>query len=395
MELAELREHRVGVLMSGGLSCTAVGSWLVENGVECAAFVADIGQHNPFTPTALAELLERHGLRSQVVDLRTQMAEICLDLVRYQATYEGGYWNTTSASRATLVDGLADRLRAAGCTVLAHGCVGGGNDQARFARYTAALAPDLAVFAPWTNPWLLERFPGRQSMTDYLLERGFPVEFARFSGYSIDGNLGGFAHDSDELEHLTTPARIIEPVMMNWPQDAPDEAETCRIRFTEGRLVEINGEPVSPLHGILTANEIGGRNGVCLRSLVENRVNGTKCRGVYEAPGLEVLGQSLAALYQVTLDKAATDLMHVLSRQLGRAAYEGRWFDAGARAARAAADLLARNATGCVEVDLYKGNVTVSRLDLAGDVPGVDRQTRFGHGGLSWRAEPMASLASR
>lgn len=385
MEIDELRDHRVGVLMSGGLSCTAFGGLLQDSGVEIVSVVADIGQHGPFPPGVLAELLASQGFRTQVVDLRAPMAELCLDLVKYQARYDGGYWNTTSASRLTLVAGLAEPLRAAGCTVLAHGCVGDGNDQGRIARYAATLAPDLTVFTPWTHHWSLERFPNRRSMTDYLLARGFPAEFDRFTDYSVDGNLGGYSHDGGELERLTTSARTIEPFMTTWPNAARDEAEMLRVRFVAGRPVEINGTQVSPLQGILLANEIGRRNGLSMRSVVENRVNGTKCRGVYEAPGLEVLGQCLAALYQVTLDRAATDLFHLLSRRIGHAVYEGRFLDPATAAARAAVDRLAADATGTVEVDLYKGGIMVNELQP--DRGGVTRQTRFRHGGLRWHTE--------
>jgi argininosuccinate synthase len=387
MEIGELRDHRVGILMSGGLSCTALGGLLRDSGVESVSFVADIGQHDLFPPATLADILISQGFRTQVVDLRAPMAELCLDLVRDQARYDGGYWNTTSGSRLTLVAGLAEPLRAAGCTVLAHGCVGGGNDQGRIARYAATLAPDLTVFTPWTHDWALERFPDRQSMTDYLLASGFPTEFAGFTDYSVDGNLGGYAHDGGELERLTTSARTIEPFMTTWPDAARDWAELVRVRFVEGRPVEINGTDVSPLQGMLLANEIGRRNGIAVRSVVENRVNGTKCRGVYEAPGMEVLGQCLAALYQVALDRAATDLLRLLSRRIGQAVYEGRFLDTATAAARAAMDRLAAHATGTVEVELYRGNIMVNELQP--DDGGVTRQTRFRHGGHRWHTEPQ------
>lgn len=387
MQPADLRGHRVGVLMSGGLSCTAVGVWLADRGVDTVCYVADIGQHVPYPAAELADLFTRHGLATHVVDLRTQMAELCLDLVTYQATHDGGYWNTTSGSRAVLVAGLVDPLRAGGCSVLAHGCVGGGNDQGRFARYAAALAPDLAVFTPWTQDWLVQRFPDRHSMAECLDAHGFPAEFTRFTGYSIDGNLGGVAHDGDGLECLDRPVRGLEPLMSRWPRQAGDEPETLRVRFVAGRPVELNGEPVSALRCMLLANEIGGRNGMSIRTVVENRVNGTKCRGVYEAPGLDVLGRSLAALYQVTLDRAGTELLHTLSRQLGRAVYEGRLLAPATAAARAAADALAAHATGTVEVDLYKGSLVVQALHPDRGAPGVVQQTRFRHGGHRWHSE--------
>jgi len=385
MDLTALREHRVGVLASGGLSATTIGAWLAENGVDTVSYVADIGQDVPFGAAELSGLLDEQGLPNRVVDLRGEMAETDLDLIRYQATYDGGYWNTTGAARGeVLVAGLAGELRTDGCTVLVHGCVGGGNDQARFARYGAALASDLTVFTPWTQPWLLERFPSRASMTEYLLELGYPKSFADYTDYSVDGNLGGYSHESCDLEELDTRSDVITPIMTRWPQQAPDTAETFRVRFSGGRPVDIDGLAVDAVQAVLAANEAGRRNGISLLSVVENRVNGTKCRGVYEAPGLEVLGRCLNALYQTTLDKDATELARTLFQRLGRATYEGTMLEPAALAARAAADLLTQRATGTIEVDLYKGNVIVSGVREIADLPGTERQTRFTNGGHAW-----------
>lgn len=387
MDLTELRGHRVGVLASGGLSATAIGAWLAENGVETVSYIADIGQEAPFGPSELSALFDKQGMPNRVVDLRADMAETYLELLRYQATYEGGYWNTTGAARKVLVAGLSGELRADGCTVLVHGCVGGGNDQTRFARYCAALAPELTVFTPWTRPWLLERFPNRESMTAYLLAGGYPEVFAEYTGYSVDGNLGGYSHESGALEALDTRSDVVSPILTQWPRQGADTAETFQVRFSRGRPVEINGNAVDAVQAVLLANEAGRRNGISLRSVVENRVNGTKCRGVYEAPGLEVLGQCLAALYQTTLDKEATELARTLFQRLGRATYEGKLLEPAALAAGTAVDSLTRSATGTVEVDLYKGNVILSGVLELPDLPGTERQTRFTNGGHAWHIQ--------
>lgn len=387
MDLTALRAHRVGVLGSGGLSATTIGAWLNESDVETVSYIADIGQDRPFSPGELSALFDKQGLTNRVIDLRSQMAETYLDLLKYQATYEGGYWNTTGAARKILVEGLVPELRADGCTVLVHGCVGGGNDQSRFARYCGALAPDLKVFTPWTNPWMLERFPSRESMTEYLRSRGYPGVFADYTGYSVDGNLGGYSHESGALEQLDTRSEVVSPILTTWPQQAADASEAFRVRFVAGRPVEINGHAVDAVQAIMVANEVGRRNGISPISVVENRVNGTKCRGVYEAPGLEILGQCLKALYQTTLDKEAAELARILFQRLGRAAYEGRLVEPAAVAARSAADSLTEVATGTVEVDLYKGNVIVSAVSDNANRPGAERQTRFTNGGQSWHVQ--------
>lgn len=393
MEIAELRRRRVGVLMSGGLSCTAVGVWLAEQGVDVVPFVADLGQRVPFPPGELAEVLGRCGPAARVVDLRAETAALAMDLARWQATHDGGYWNTTSGSRHTLVTGLVQPLRDAGCTVLVHGCVGGGNDEGRFARYAAVHAPDLTVFSPWANAWLRERFPGRRAMADYLRERGLPEVFGDYVDYSVDGTLAGFSHDGGDLERLDTPVSAVTPLMTTWPSAARERGESVRIRFAAGRPVAVDDAAPGAVAVLTRLNELGGRNGLALRSLVENRVNGTKCRGVYEAPGLEILGTALGALYQVVLDRPAADLLHSLARRLGRAVYEGRLDDPAGRAARTAADLLAEAATGEVEVELYRGNITVVRVAPSVTPPGVRRQTRFADGGNHWTTDrqPVAA----
>jgi argininosuccinate synthase len=382
----KLANETVGILVSGGLSAMTVGAYLADRGVTVSCYVADIGQPGALSPARVTELLSANGLRAQLVDLRDLMADRCADLIRYQATYDGGYWNTTGASREVLVSGLAKILCADGCTMLAHGCVGGGNDQRRFARYAAALAPELRVFAPWTEDWMLDRFPDRASMASYLDSLGFPGELTSAAGYSVDGNLGGCSHESAELESLRTPAiDHMTPLMTTWPQHSSSAGpDRFSVRFAAGRPVSINGRPVTLVEAISAANLIGGHGGIPPLSVVENRVNGTKCRGVYEAPGLELLGRCLSYLYQVCLDKPAAALLRSMSGVLSTAIYEGRMHDQASSAARAAADLLARTANGNVEVEIYRGSIALRGID---DSPTTARQTRFGSGGHQWRPE--------
>jgi argininosuccinate synthase len=323
------------------------------------------------------------------------MARTCVDLVRYQASYEGGYWNTTGASREVLVAGLADELASDGCTVLAHGCVGGGNDQLRFARYVAEFAPKLRVFAPWTAGWALDRFPDRAAMASYLASLGFPADVTGLDGYSIDGNLGGCSHESLALESVDSPAMDhLRPLMTVWPNQAASEPETFEVQFAQGRPVAINGRAVTETEAIREANAAGRRAGLPPRSVIENRTNGTKCRGVYEAPGLDLLGRCLEFIYQATLEAPAAGLLRDLSALLGAAVYQARTHDQAATAARAAADVLASAASGTVEAELYRGNILLRGLADLPVTPRAPRQTRFGTGGHQWHTEQPA-LASR
>lgn len=382
----ELAGENVGVCVSGGLSCLAVAAWLAASSVPTTAFVADIGQADHRDVRGLARSLEAAGVAVVTLDLRDEIARLGLDLVRYQARYEGGYWNTTSGSRMVLVAGLADAMRRAGCTVLAHGCVGGGNDQRRFARYAKALAPDLRVVSPWTDPDLRARFPGRKEMAGYLREVGLTADPRSTADYSADGSLAGFAHDGTALERLDTPDAAAWWALTQAPRRAQDEPEPVTVTVAGGRPTAIGAVPGQERELLERANAIAGRHGVGLHSVVENRINGTKCRGVYEAPGLELLGFCVARVYQVAMDSDAQRLMQGLSEMIGRGVYEGRYLDPAIRAARAAADVLIDSAGATVEVttELYKGGISFLGLSHDRGEPVAPRQTRFTGGGQNW-----------
>ena len=377
----------VGMCVSGGLSSLAVAAFLAEAGVDTTAFVANLGQVPRQEIGALARSLESSGLKTVVVDLRDSMAEFALDLVRYQARYEGGYWNTTSGSRMVLVSGLAEVIRGAGCTALGHGCVGGGNDQRRFDRYVAQLAPDLRVIAPWTEPELLERFPSRSAMADYLAARGLAGDERCTADYSVDGNVAGFAHEGSELERLETADSAARPVLTVPPWQAPDRPEPVRVTVDGGRPAKLGCQAGSARELLTLANAIAGRNGVGLRSVVEDRINGTKCRGMYEAPGLDLLGFCVSRVYQVSVDKPARQLMSTLSELIGRGIYEGRYLDPEIRAARSAADVLIAGADASAEVTViaYKGSLSFGGLTHRGNGSLPARQTRFSAGGHYWQ----------
>jgi argininosuccinate synthase len=383
----KITRESVGVCVSGGLSSLAVAVSLAESGVRTRAFVADLGQAPEDDVRTLARSLESAGVETTVVDLRDRMAEAALDIVRYQASYEGGYWNTTGASRMVLVSGLADPMRRAGCTALAHGCVGGGNDQRRFARYAAAIAPDLQVISPWTEPELLELFPDRSAMAAYLAERGVTADSRCTAEYSVEGNMAGFAHEGTALEQLQTPDSAARPTLTVPPQHAPDQAEAVTVRIESGHPAQVGHATGNARELLERANAVAGRHGVGLRSVVEDRINGTKCRGVYEAPGLDLLGFCVSRVYQVTMDKESRKLMSYLSGLIGEGVYEARYLDPAIRAARAAADVLieSASATAEVEAEVYKGGISFRGLSAEGEQGRPPRQTRFSGGGHYWQ----------
>jgi len=362
VRLQQLEGMKVGICVSGGLDSKTVTARLLQAGVECICFTADLAQPDEDDIENVREKMAPTGAETVIVDLKHDMAKACFRMIRTQAQYDGGYWNTTGIARAVTVRGLLGAMQARGCTVLAHGATGRGNDQLRFERYTNVLAPKMKVYAPWRDPTLLEQFPGRKQMIGYLADHGIEVDLGPRKRYSTDANLAGLSHEAEDLEDLETPMSIVEPLMCVWPQQAPDTVETVTLRFQKGDCVAINGEELDPLQCMYKANEIGGRNGIGLRSALENRIIGTKSRGVYEAPGLELLATGLRSVYQAVMDRRSTQLFHTLSTNYAQQIYDGRLYDPQARAILAAVDVLANYASATVELGLYKGNMFFKAL---------------------------------
>lgn len=362
MKLQDLKQQRVGICVSGGLDSKTVTTRLIQAGVNVVAFTADLDQPDETDISDIPRRMAPTGAETLVVDLKAQMAEACALMLKAQARYDGGYWNTTGIARAVTVTGLVPAMQAQGCTVLSHGATGRGNDQVRFERYTNVLAPNMKVYAPWRDPELLAEFPGRREMAAFLQSQGIEAEVGAKKRYSTDANLCGLSHEAEDLESVETPSRIVDPIMGVWPEQAPDAIETVTVRVEAGRVTAINGQKLSMLEAMRLANRIGGRNGVWMRNALENRIIGTKSRGVYEAPGMEVLGFAIRTVYQATLDRRAGALFETLSRLVSDHVYDGRLYDPATRAALAAIDTLTATATGTVEMGLYKGNLYFQAL---------------------------------
>ena len=357
MTIDELKNQRVGICVSGGLDSRTIAKKLTESGVDVLCFSADLAQPDETDINNIKAKMAPCGVETVMVDLKVPMAAACFDVILAQAMYDGGYWNTTGIARAVTVRGLIPEMKRRGCTVLAHGATGRGNDQMRFERYTNVLAPEMKVYAPWRDPKLLKEFPGRTQMVDYLARFGIQAFAGGRKKYSTDANLAGLSHEAEDLESLQTPCTIVEPTMGVWPERAPDKTEEFEVRFEKGYAVEINGAKVGPLAAMQEANRIGGRNGLGLKNALENRIVGTKSRGVYEAPGMDLLGFCLRQVYQATLDRRATLLFQSLSKLVADQIYDGRYFDPTTRAAMAAIRTFAEAASGRVRMGLYKGNM--------------------------------------
>lgn len=368
MKLHDLKGQTVAFAASGGLDSCTITKWLAENGVRVVCFTADMAQPDETNFDAVRDRMLACGAAEYVrVPLQDAIAEAGLEAIRAQATYEGRYWNTTGIGRHVIVAGLLPEMKKRNIGVLSHGATGRGNDQVRFQLVTNMLAPEVQVYAPWRDETFLAKFRGRSEMIDYCLERKLPIKARKETPYSTDANLLGLTHEAGKLESLETPPEFVVPEMGTRYTEAPDKPEKVTVRFEGGRPVTINGKAVTAYRAVDEANKLGGRHGVGIGyHLVENRFVGIKSRGVYEAPGMELLGTCYEYLLQLVLDRRARELFDHLSRYVGRQIYQGYGFDLGTRMAMEAIRPTAQLVTGTVAANLYKGHVTFAS---ATDVP--------------------------
>ena len=367
MNVKDLKGQTIAFAASGGLDSCTITHWLTEQGVKVVSFTADLAQPDETDFGAIEKRMRACGAVDFVgVPLQKQMAEIGIEGVQAQTCYEGRYWTTTPFGRQVTTSGFMPEMKKRGLTVIGHGATGRGNDQVRFQLITNMLEPEFKVYAPWRDEEFLNRFSGRLQMIEYCEQHGLPIKASREKPYSTDANLLGLTHEAGKLESLQTPAHFVTPEMGVWPEQAPDKAEEFTIRFEKGWPVSVNGKVVDALQAMHTANEIGGRHGVGIGlHLVENRFVGIKSRGVYEAPGMELLGTCYAFLLQLILDRRAHELFRTLSDVITKQLYQGYWNDVATRMARQAVKETADMATGTVTVSLYKGNVSyVSTSDV-------------------------------
>ncbi len=360
MKAQDLHGKTIAFAGSGGLDSCTITRWLTDRGVNVVCFTADLGQPDEEDVEAIGKRMSMAGAVDFVLlPARDAIAGAGVDLIQTQACYEGRYWNTTAIARCVLTKAMIQEMKKRGLTIFSHGATGRGNDQVRFQLITNMLAPEFEVYAPWRDEEFLARFPGRSEMIDFCQEKGLPVTASKDKPYSTDANMLGLTHESGLLEALTTPAHFVKPIMGCYPADAPNEAEEFTVTFEQGRPVKINGNAVNLVDAFLQANAIGGRHGIGIGThLVENRFVGIKSRGVYESPGLELLGTCYAFLLQLILDRRAREVFDQLSLLIAKQIYQGYWFDLATQMALEAIKRTAQLATGTIKVSLYKGNIS-------------------------------------
>lgn len=371
MNLSQLKQKNIidlGGAVSGGLDSCTVIHWLNSQGMNVYGYTVDLGQPDEDSvDSVIQRMLTCGAVEAEIIEGKDELAKGGLKVIQSQARYEGGYWNTTGIARPITTAAILGRLKEKGIGIFFHGATGRGNDQVRFQLAANMIQPEIEVYAPWRDQEYLKQFPGRQQMLDYCEMNGLPIKSRSIARYSTDANFLGLTHEAGDLEDMSLPPTYVNPEMGVWAIDAPNESEVVSVRWEQGVPVSINGNKLVLAAAFQTANKIAGAHGIGIGAhVVENRYVGIKSRGLYEAPGMELLGTSYEYLLQLILDRRARELHDQLSKVLASQIYEGYWFDLATTSALAALEPITSLATGTITVQLHKGNIL---FDSATEVP--------------------------
>ncbi len=348
---------------SGGLDTSVILGWLMDRGYDVHAVYVDLGQPCEDREAILQKAENMGAASARIVDAREELCrDFAFPVLQFQAKYEGPYLLGTSIARPLISKVCLQVAREVGAHHYAHGATGKGNDQCRFQLAAEALDANVKVIAPWRDESFRSAFPGRKEMIEYCKSKNIPIKATAEKPYSSDENCLHISYEAGQLEDLSVSGvELVNFGMTVSPADAPDRKETVTIDFESGTPVRVDEKPLSPLEIVETLNKIAGRNGIGRIDMVENRFVGMKSRGVYEAPGMTVLYDAHRYIEQLTLDR---DLMHLRDRlapEVAEMVYYGFWFCPKLDALFAFNRHAQKNVTGSVTLDLYKGNIAVSR----------------------------------
>lgn len=360
--------NRLGGAVSGGLDSCTVTHWLTSKGFEVLCVTVDLGQPDEANIGDIVERMLACGAHDAiVVPGQEQLAQAGLQLIQAQARYEGGYWNTTGIARPVTATIVMEELARHDIGLLFHGATGRGNDQVRFQTAANTLDPTMEVYAPWRDAEFVSDFPGRTEMIEYCNHHSLPFPKRQSVRYSTDANLLGLTHEAGDLEDISIAPFFVEPGMGRWPWDAEEDGIYVSVRWESGTPIALNGVALGLVEIFEESNRLAGAHGVGIGlHTVENRFVGVKSRGIYEAPGLELLGRTYEFLLQLILDRRAKQLFEDISSFIANQIYQGFWLDLGTSSALAALGPINKLATGTITVKLYRGNVA---FVSANDVP--------------------------
>ena len=354
--------RKVVLAYSGGLDTSIIIPWLKETyGCDVVAMIGDLGQREDLE-AARRKALATGASAAYVEDLREEfITGYIWPTLRAGAVYEHKYLLGTSFARPLLAKRQVEIARKVGADAVAHGCTGKGNDQVRFELAAKALAPELAIIAPWRE-W---KITSREEAIAYARAHNIPIEQTTKNIYSRDRNIWHLSHEGGRLED---PANAPEEAMWQWvvsPEAAPSKPSEVSIGFEAGIPVSVNGKKCSPVALLEQLNEIGAANGVGRIDLVENRLVGIKSRGAYETPGGTLLVAAHRELETICLDRETAHYQQLLALRYAEMVYYGMWFTPLREALDAFFASAQRRVTGVVGLSLFKGNVNVVRRESA------------------------------
>ncbi|MEA4940499.1 MAG: argininosuccinate synthase [Christensenella sp.] len=354
---------KIVLAYSGGLDTSVIIPWLKENypGCEVIAVAGDVGQGTEL------EGLEEKALKTgasklYVEDLTEEFVnDYIVPTMKAGAIYED-YLLGTSFARPVIAARIAEIALKEGADAIAHGCTGKGNDQVRFELTIKHFAPEMKIIAPWRE-WELK---SREDEIAYAEAHDIPLKISRETNYSKDKNLWHLSHEGLDLEDPANEPLYQKEGFLEMgvcPELAPDKPTYVTIGFEKGVPVSLDGKKMSAKNIILALNKVGGENGIGLLDIVENRLVGIKCRGVYETPGGTILYKAHEALETITLDKLTAHKKQELSITYAELVYNGLWFSPLRDALAAFVDKTQETVTGTVKLKLYKGNIIKAGIE--------------------------------
>ena len=348
---------KIVLAYSGGLDTSIIIPWLKEhyNNPEIIAVSGDVGQNDEL------EGLEEKAIKTgasklYIADLTDEMVdEVIIPSLKMGASYEQ-YLLGTAFARPIIAKKLVEIAKAEGADAIAHGCTGKGNDQVRFELTLKAFCPDMAIIAPWRE-WDIK---SRDEEISYAEAHNIPLKINRETNYSKDKNLWHLSHEGLDLENPANEPQYAKPGFLELgvaPEQAPDQPTYVTIHFEKGIPTAVDGQELGAVELVEKLNELGGKNGIGLLDIVENRLVGMKSRGVYETPGGAILYKAINVLETITLDKESAHFKAQLAQKYADIVYNGQWFTPLRQALDAFADSLEQTVTGDVKLKLYKGNM--------------------------------------
>lgn len=350
-------KEKVILAYSGGLDTTAIIPWLKENyDYEVICVCVDVGQESELD--GLEERAKACGAaKLYIEDVTDEFCdEYIVPCVQANAIYENKYLLGTSMARPLIAKRLVEIARIEGASAICHGATGKGNDQVRFELGIKALAPDLKIIAAWRDDkWTLD---SRESEIEYCKAHGINLPFSADNSYSRDRNLWHISHEGLELEDpANAPDYGHLLVLGTTPENAPEEGETVTMTFEKGVPKTLNGQAMKVSDIIRALNSLGGKHGIGIIDIVENRVVGMKSRGVYETPGGTILMEAHQQLEELILDRDTYTAKKDMGNKFADIVYEGKWFTPLREAAQAFIESTQKYVTGEVKFKLYKGNI--------------------------------------